>query len=243
MNVIQTLTAIFLLVSSPLAIAAEDRFDIPRKKMLAEIVADMKYTAPVAGKTRLSEHTIKSMAETKRHLFVSRELLPYAYRNRPLPIGYGQTISQPYIVALMTELLDPDPEHRVLEIGTGSGYQAAVLAPLVKEIYTIEIVPQLHKKAKERLSKLGYTNIECRLGDGYFGWEDEAPFDSIIVTAAADHVPPSLVRQLKPGGRMIIPVGAQFVTQQLTLVTKDASGKVGARQILPVRFVPFTRGR
>src|SRR6266404_4186119 len=150
----------------------------------------------------------------------SGELVPYAYDDRPLPIGYGQTISQPYIVAKMTELLQPKREHQVLEIGSGSGYQAAVLSPLVAQVYTIEIIEPLGTAARQRLAALGYKNVEVRVGDGYFGWPEKAPFDGIIVTAAANHIPPALIEQLKPGGRMVIPVGNPFQTQMLMLVTK-----------------------
>jgi protein-L-isoaspartate(D-aspartate) O-methyltransferase len=163
-----------------------------------------------------------------------------AYENRPLPIGHGQTISQPYIVAIMTDLIDPRAGDRALEIGTGSGYQAAVLSRLVARVYSIEIIEPLGLQARERLSQLSYENIQLRIGDGYFGWEDEAPFDIIIVTAAASHIPPPLVKQLKPGGRMIIPVGSRFTTQQLLLVNKAADGELRIRQVLPVRFVPLT---
>ena len=181
------------------------------------------------------------MGQVPRHEFVPEAERRNAYQNRPLPIGYGQTISQPYIVALMTELLALGPNHLVLEIGTGSGYQAAVLAELVARVFTIEIIPELGNEAGLRLQRLGYDNIETRVGDGYYGWSEQGPFDAIIVTAAASHVPPPLVRQLKPGGRMIIPVGGQFMVQHLTLVEKLEDGTVQTHQILPVRFVPFTR--
>ena len=165
-----------------------------------------------------------------------------AYVNRPLPIGYGQTISQPYIVAVMTELLNPQQEHKILEIGTGSGYQAAILSRLVRQVYTIEIIEALGERARGDLAELGYHNIEVRIGDGYHGWEQHAPFDGIVVTAAASHIPPPLIQQLKPGGRMLIPVGSRFLTQQLLLVVKDEEGHVTTRQTLPVRFVPLTGG-
>ncbi len=163
-----------------------------------------------------------------------------AYRNRPLPIGHGQTISQPYIVALMTGLLRMKPGAKVLEIGTGSGYQAAVLAGLAARAFTIEIIEPLGRLARERLTRLGYGNVEVRIGDGYYGWEEHAPFDAIIITATASHMPPSLVRQLKPGGRMVIPVGERFLVQFLTVVEKHPDGSVTMREILPVRFVPLT---
>jgi protein-L-isoaspartate(D-aspartate) O-methyltransferase len=165
-----------------------------------------------------------------------------AYENRPLPIGHGQTISQPYIVALMTDLLQPQPDQRVLEIGTGSGYQAAVLSQLVAQVYSIEIIEELGKSSTQLLTRLGYDNVETRIADGYDGWPQHAPFDSIIVTAAISHIPPPLVQQLKKGGRMVIPVGTRFHTQYLTLVEKDMQGKITSRQVLPVAFVPFTGG-
>jgi protein-L-isoaspartate(D-aspartate) O-methyltransferase len=164
----------------------------------------------------------------------------HAYENRPLPIGYGQTISQPYIVALMTDLLDLSKEDKVLEVGTGSGYQAAILNELTPNVFTIEIIEPLGKNAIETYKRLQLDNINVRIGDGYFGWEEHAPFDAIIVTAAADHVPPPLVKQLKNGGRMVIPVGSRFFVQQLVLVTKDDKGKITTKQMLPVRFVPLT---
>jgi protein-L-isoaspartate(D-aspartate) O-methyltransferase len=173
---------------------------------------------------------------------VPENQLDSAYENRPLPIGYGQTISQPYIVALMTDLLKPEATHKVLEIGTGSGYQAAVLSELVDQVYSIEIVEPLAKRTVEKLKKLEYKNIHTLIADGYDGWPEHAPFDSIIVTAAISHIPPPLVNQLKNGGRMVIPVGTRFQTQYLTLVEKDAQGKITTRQILPVLFVPFTGG-
>ena len=181
-----------------------------------------------------------SLDAVERHKFVPREQVPFAYENRPLRIGYGQTISQPYIVALMTDLLDPQPDDVALEIGTGSGYQAAVLSGLVARVYTIEIIEALAEQGGARLQRLGYDNVVTKLGDGYFGWEEHAPFDAIVVTAAASHVPPPLIEQLKPGGRMIIPVGGRFVTQMLLLIEKTEDGRVVSRQIGAVRFVPLT---
>jgi protein-L-isoaspartate(D-aspartate) O-methyltransferase len=180
------------------------------------------------------------MGRVERHRFVREGLQSEAYDNRPLPIGHGQTISQPYIVALMTDLMQTKPGHRVLELGTGSGYQAAVLTELVREVYTMEIIEPLGKEAAERLAQLGYRNVQVKVADGYYGWPEHAPFDSIIVTAAASHVPPALVRQLKPGGRMVLPVGTSFLTQHLMLIEKQADGSVMTRQILPVAFVPLT---
>ena len=184
--------------------------------------------------------TLEAMTEVPRHLFVPEELTSQAYRDGPLPIGYGQTISQPYIVAFMTEVIRPQPSFRVLEIGTGSGYQAAVLSRIVDSVYTIEIVDELHQKSKKLLKELNYNNVQTKSADGYFGWESKGPFDAIVVTAAAEFVPPPLIAQLKEGGRMIIPVGTPFSTQQLLLVTKQ-NGKTKTRNLMFVRFVPFTR--
>jgi protein-L-isoaspartate(D-aspartate) O-methyltransferase len=181
-----------------------------------------------------------ALGQVPRHRFVPADQVRYAYENRPLPIGHGQTISQPFIVALMTDLLAVHPGDRVLEIGTGSGYQAAVLAQIGCEVYSIEIIEPLARTARERLRHLGYAGVQVRIADGYYGWEAQAPFDAIIVTAAPDHIPPPLVRQLKPGGRLVIPVGSSFLTQHLMLVELQADGTVRNRQILPVRFVPFT---
>ena len=181
-----------------------------------------------------------AIARVPRHEFVPAEQRPHAYANRPLPIGHGQTISQPYIVALMSDLIKPQAGHRVLELGTGSGYQAAMLAELTGQVYSIEIIEALGTQAAERLSRLGYDNVTTRIGDGYYGWEEHAPFDAIVVTAAASHVPPPLVAQLKPGGRMVIPVGSRFLTQQLVLIEKDPGGQLITQQILPVKFVPLT---
>jgi protein-L-isoaspartate(D-aspartate) O-methyltransferase len=181
------------------------------------------------------------MRTVPRHEFVPREVRALAYEDMPVPIGYGQTISQPFIVALMTDLLDLKPGARVLEIGTGSGYQAAVLSPLAEQVYSIEIVPELGAAAAEVIDRLGYANVETKVADGYYGWPEAAPFDGIVVTAAASHIPPPLIEQLKPGGRMVIPIGAAFAAQYLMLVEKRADGGVTTRQLLPVQFVPFTR--
>jgi protein-L-isoaspartate(D-aspartate) O-methyltransferase len=183
------------------------------------------------------------MGKVARHQFVPRDLQSSAYDNRPLPIGLGQTISQPYIVALMTDLLHIKPGDRVLELGTGSGYQAAVLAELGCEVYTIEIIEPLARQAAERLAQLGYRHVQVKIGDGYFGWPEHAPFDSIIVTAAADRIPPPLLKQLKVSGRIVIPVDNGFLTQTLTVVEKQVDGSATTRQILPVRFVPLTGTR
>jgi len=186
--------------------------------------------------------TLAAMRKVQRHLFVPEIQMDRAYEDRPLPIGYGQTISQPYIVAYMTEVLKLKPGSRVLEIGTGSGYQAAILSEIVKEVYTIEIVEALSKEASNRLNKLNYKNVRVKTADGYHGWKDKAPFDAIVVTAAAEHVPPPLIEQLKDSGRMIIPVGSPFMTQQLMLIEK-MKGKVRTKSMMPVIFVPFKRSQ
>ena len=229
-----------VLLTSGLVIS--DDYALQRQQMLTEIEDDVRLTAEHINKKSLNMQVIQAMNTVPRHEFVPDKMRFMAYQNRPLSIGYGQTISQPYIVALMTDLLQPQPDQRVLEIGTGSGYQAAVLAKLVSQVYSIEIIEELGKVTTQRLDQLGYDNIETRIADGYDGWLEHAPFDSIIVTAAISHIPPPLVQQLKKGGRMIIPVGTRFQTQYLTLVEKDMQGAITTRQILPVSFVPFTGG-
>ncbi|TBW29064.1 protein-L-isoaspartate(D-aspartate) O-methyltransferase [Gramella sp. KN1008] len=184
---------------------------------------------------------LSAMRNVQRHQLVPKDQVRNAYEDRPLPIGHGQTISQPYIVAFMTEVIQPEPNMKILEIGTGSGYQAAVLAEIVDEVYTIEIVEPLGKTARRNLNNLGYSNITSKIADGFYGWEEHAPFDAIIVTAASEYIPPPLIEQLKDGGRMVIPVGAPFTTQHLMLVEKRKGGKWKTRNLLPVRFVPFTR--
>lgn len=188
----------------------------------------------------LNPYVLKAMLKVPRHQLVPGNVRHMAYENGPLPIGYGQTISQPYIVAFMTEAIDPKPDMKVLEIGTGSGYQAAVLGEIVAEVYTVEIVGPLGKKAQKDLAELGYKNIHVRVGDGYQGWPEQAPFDAIIVTAAPEKVPQPLIDQLKEGGKMIIPVGSHTNTQELRLLEKK-KGKIRTTSLLPVRFVPFTR--
>ncbi len=219
-----------------------DKYTNARQGMVREIIADVQATSLYLDKEALDPRVMDAMAKVPRHEFVPFLQKSYAYQNRPLPIGHGQTISQPYIVAIMTDLLKPKPDHRVLEIGTGSGYQAAILSEVVAEVYTIEIISALGEDAEERFKKLHYRNIQSRIGDGYYGWEDVAPFDGIVVTAAASHVPPPLIQQLKPGGRMVIPVGSPFLVQHLVVVEKHPDGKVTSKQILPVRFVPLTGG-
>jgi protein-L-isoaspartate(D-aspartate) O-methyltransferase len=212
----------------------EADFFADRKKMVEEQLA-----AP--GRDIRNQRVLDAMGTVPRHEFVPKTLSRYAYSDEPLPIGYGQTISQPFIVAFMTEQLDPKPTDRVLEIGTGSGYQAAVLSRLVAEVYTIEIIEPLASRAEADLKRLGYNNVKVRAGDGYQGWPDYAPFDAIIVTCAPDHIPQPLVEQLRDGGRMIIPVGA-LEDQQLYLLQKHGA-KVEQNAVLPVRFVPMKRGR
>ena len=184
--------------------------------------------------------TLAAMRKVPRHQFVLPTHIEYAYDDRPLQIGYGQTISQPYIVAYMTEIVKPKASDKVLEIGTGSGYQAAVLAEIVNRVYTIEIIDELGKQAATRLANLNYKNIEVKIADGYHGWKEHGPFDAIVVTAAAEYIPPPLVEQLKDGGRMIIPVGSPFMTQQLMLIQKTGK-KFRTTSMMPVRFVPFKR--
>ena len=186
---------------------------------------------------------LAALREIPRHLFVPPDMVARAYIDSPLPIGYDQTISQPYIVALMTELARPSAGDRALEIGTGSGYQAAVLSRLVSHVYTIDIVEPLAREAGGRLKELGYANVTVRAGDGYAGWPDAAPFDIVLVTAAPTEVPPPLLAQLKPGGRLVVPVGPVGVVQELQLIEKDASGRTSTKRVAPVRFVPFRRAR
>jgi protein-L-isoaspartate(D-aspartate) O-methyltransferase len=235
--ILQCCVLLLLSLSSALA---DDNYTQARQQLIELINLDVQDTSLYLDKEALDPRVMAAMARVPRHEFVPAGQRKHAYDNRPLPIGYGQTISQPYIVALMSDLIKLQPGDRVLEIGTGSGYQAAILAELTAQVYSIEIIEELGKEAGERLSRLGYDNVTLRIGDGYYGWEEQAPFDAIVVTAAASHVPPPLVAQLKPGGRMVIPVGSRFLTQQLVLVEKQADGQLITRQILPVRFVPLT---
>jgi len=221
------------------SIQARD-FSKARQDMVRAINRDVADTAFYIDKSVLDPRVMQVMGQVPRHRFVAPSMQENAYENRPLPIGHSQTISQPYIVALMTDLLDLDKDDTVLEVGTGSGYQAAVLASLVKQVYSMEIIEPLGTQAGSLLRRLGYANVEVMVRDGYNGWLEHAPFDAIMVTAAASHIPPPLIRQLKPGGRMMIPVGSQFQVQQLTLINKALDGTVTTRQVLPVRFVPLT---
>jgi protein-L-isoaspartate(D-aspartate) O-methyltransferase len=226
-------------VTCPATAGSPDR-ETDRQAMVETIREYAADTSLYLGRDQIEARVLEVMGQVPRHEFVLPARRDEAYENRPLSIGYGQTISQPYVVALMTDLLDLDRSDRVLEIGTGSAYQAAVAAELAAQVFTIEIIPELHQRATEVLRELGYDNVHTRVGDGYYGWPEQAPFDAIIVTAAADHIPPPLTRQLRPGGRMVIPVGGRFQVQQLTVVDKDAEGEITTRQLLPVRFVPLT---
>jgi protein-L-isoaspartate(D-aspartate) O-methyltransferase len=214
-----------------------------RSRMLAEVDAMYAETRGETGLPAMSQAVRSALGKVERHRLVPPAQAAYAYRNRPLPIGAGQTISQPYIVALSTDLIAPQPDHVVLDVGTGSGYQAAVLAEIVARVYSIEIIPSLAREASERLKDLGYANVEVRIGDGYAGWPEKAPFDGIIVTAAAPRVPAALVEQLKPGARMVIPVGGDGDIQFLQVITRRADGGYDERRVLPVRFVPLVRGK
>ncbi len=216
-----------------------DPYRAAREKMVRNDIARDSFNRQGVKDARV----LAAMRKVPRHEFVPLSLRQRAYDDRPLPIGQQQTISQPYIVAFMTEALEAESDDVVLEIGTGSGYQAAVLAEIVNRVYTIEIIPALGKEATQRLTALGYDNIHVKIGDGYHGWPKHAPFDSIIVTAGADHVPPALLKQLKPGGRMVIPVGPAGEVQSLTVVEKQTDGSVKQRHVMAVRFVPFTRSK
>jgi protein-L-isoaspartate(D-aspartate) O-methyltransferase len=238
----RSLIAGLCLAGLSMVASAAEPFAAERRALVEEIASDVRATASYLNRRDLDERVMAAMAGVPRHEFVPDSERRHAYENRPLPIGYGQTISQPYIVAVMTDLVEPEPGCRALEVGTGSGYQAAVLAQLCDEVFTIEIVEPLATQATARLQTLAYTNVTTRHGDGYNGWPQEAPFDVIVVTAQADHIPPPLLEQLKPGGRMVVPVGTRFTTQQLVLVRKRADGRVTTRQVLPVAFVPLTGG-
>jgi protein-L-isoaspartate(D-aspartate) O-methyltransferase len=234
------LATVLLLAAAAAVARSADPYEAERMMLLREIEQDVRDTAVYLNRRALDERVMHALATVPRHEFVPSDDRRFAYENRPLPIGHGQTISQPYIVAIMSDLVEPRPGCRALEIGTGSGYQAAILSQVCEKVYTVEIIEALGNAARERLARLGYGNVEVRLGDGYYGWEEHAPFDAIVVTAVASHVPPPLLRQLKPGGRMILPIGTRFTAQELVLVTKGADGAITTRQILPVRFVPLT---
>lgn len=221
--------------------ASEDDYTTARAALVAEIEAEVQATKSYLGYNELDPRVVAAMNRVPRHEFVPQRERRLAYLNEPLPIGEGQTISQPYIVAIMTDLLKVFEGGRVLEVGTGSGYQAAVLAEVCDKVYSVEIVEPLGKQAAEVLDKLGYDNVQTKIGDGYAGWPEHAPYDGIIVTAAAPYVPEPLIEQLSPGGRMVIPVDKSLGTQDLLLIEKDADGKLTQTRIIPVRFVPLTR--
>lgn len=223
--------AVFLLLMYPDCLMAADRFQAQRQTMVSR---DLK------GRGISDQQVLAAMGKVPRHLLVGERYRNDAYADHPLPIGEGQTISQPHVVALMTEALKLRPVDRVLEIGTGSGYQAAVLAEIVTEVKSLEIRPGLARTAAARLKELGYANVEVKYADGYFGWEEHAPFDAIIITAAVNHIPPPLIKQLKEGGRLILPLGSTVFYQSLTLVTKRKGGELDVQQLDPVRFVPMT---
>jgi protein-L-isoaspartate(D-aspartate) O-methyltransferase len=231
------LTGAVLVASAALAGPQQD---LTMQRMLDEIRDDARMTEPYTGKAVIDATVLDAMRHVPREQFVPSDAADYAYENRPLPIGHGQTISQPFIVALMTDLLTLEPDDRVLEIGTGSGYQAAVLSGLVAEVYTIEIIPALARTAAGVLERLGYANVHVEIGDGWHGWPAAAPFDGIIVTAVAPEAPPKLLAQLAPGGRLVMPLGEENRGQMLVVLTKRVDGSVDRRDVLPVQFVPLT---
>ena len=214
-----------------------------QQDMLDDIEDEVRYTRSLIGKDALDTRVMEAMRKVPRDKFVPPDMKSAAFENGPLPIGCGQTISQPYIVALMTDMVAPEAEHRILEIGTGFGYQTAILSQLCHKVYSVEVVEKLGAAAAELFKKLGYHNIETRIGDGYQGWPEHAPYDGIIVTAAATHIPAALVEQLKPGGRMAIPVGLPYSHQELMLVRKDEQGKTLTESVLGVAFVPLVDGK
>lgn len=228
--ILAVLVALYLLFAADPAAAERDR---EREAMVREQIIARGVHDPV---------TLAALRQVPRHMFVPESRSRYAYDDSPLPIGYGQTISQPFIVAYMTKLVQPGPQRKILEIGTGSGYQAAVLAAAGAEVYSIELIPQLAELARKQLNQAGYTQVQTRNADGYFGWSEAAPFDAIVVTAAAEYIPPPLLEQLIDGGLMVIPVGSPFFTQSLLLVQKQGQ-KVVTSSLMPVRFVPFRRAK
>jgi protein-L-isoaspartate(D-aspartate) O-methyltransferase len=218
-------------------------FAAQRSALVREVDAMYALTRAETGLAAMSPAVRAAIGKVERHRLVPASQQAHAYRNTPLPIGDGQTISQPYVVALSTDLLSPEPHHRVLEVGTGSGYQAAVLAEVVKQVYSIELIERLGRDADARLKEMGYRNVEVRIGDGYAGWPEHAPFDGILVTAAPPHVPQALLSQLKPGARMVIPVGEAGGMQTLNVITRRADGGYDERRVLAVRFVPLVPGK
>jgi protein-L-isoaspartate(D-aspartate) O-methyltransferase len=220
----------------------ERQYRTLRQRMIAEVVAETVFLTPRLGKSSFNGRVVEVLSEVPRHEFVPVQLRQFSYLNQPLPIACGKTISQPFIVALMTDLLDPRPDDTVLEIGAGAGYQAAVLSRLVKQVYTIDVIEELAQSASRRLKRLGYSNIEVGLGNGHDGWPQHAPYDKIIVTAAPELIPPALIEQLKPGGRLVIPTGIPDA-QRLVVATKGADGTMEVREVLPVRFSELEQGR
>jgi protein-L-isoaspartate(D-aspartate) O-methyltransferase len=235
-------TLLLLLFAAPGWSAAESTFESRRAALVAEVGQEVRETAYYTGIGRLDSAVMAAIAAVPRHEFVPAQLREHAYENTALPIGADQTISQPFIVALMTHLARLDEDSIVLEVGTGSGYQAAVLASIVRHVYTIEIVESLGRRAEATLDRLGYGNVTVRIGDGYAGWPEAGPFDAIVVTAAPDEVPEPLLAQLRPGGRLVVPVGGQHEAQSLEVIEKREDGGVETTEVLPVMFVPLTRG-
>ena len=220
---------------------ANRQHELMRQQMIAEVVADAVFLTQQIGKSAFDARVIEVMGRIPRHEFVPVELQAYSYINSPLPVGYGKTVSQPFIIALMTDLLDPQPGDSVLEVGAGVGYQAAILSELVKQVYSIDIIEELALETRKRLERLGYRNIKVGVGNGYYGWSEHAPFDKIIVTAAPDLIPPPLIAQLKPGGRIVIPTGIPD-KQKLVVLEKSADGRLATREVLPVRFSELEEG-
>jgi protein-L-isoaspartate(D-aspartate) O-methyltransferase len=232
-----------LVVAAWQAATADTQCARERAAMVETIRAYTRLPAAIVGAQNISQRVLAAIAQTPRHLFIPASSCAAAYADGPVRIGHGQTISQPFIVALMTELAAVEPHHTVLEIGTGSGYQAAVLSRLANKVCTVEIIPALAKSAGKLLKELGHDNVSVHIGDGYHGWPQCGPFDAVVVTAALGHVPPSLIAQLKAGGRIVMPVGPAGAVQELTVIEKTAAGEIKTRSVLPVRFVPFTRSR
>ena len=243
LTVLRRFTRFLALMVMTMTQSHADSMSPERARMLAAISESVRESASYTGRAQLSARVMSAMGSVPREEFVLPAYRRLAYDNTPLPIEAGQTISQPLIVALMTDLLDPQPDDVVLEVGTGSGYQAAVLAGLVEHVYSVEIVEELAASAAAVLDRLGYDNVSVRAGDGYAGWPEHAPFDGIIVTAAAAEIPPPLLAQLKPGGKLVIPVGAEHGYQELLLIETGEDGEIRERSVLPVRFVPLTGER
>ena len=243
MKTASTLSVLVLLCFTVGPAGSLEQYPDAAARMVTTIENIARSYAAVDGMDPIDSRVLEAMRTIPRHEFVPLDVQPFAYEDRPLPIGNGQTISQPFIVAVMTHLLDLNAGDKVLEIGTGSGYQAAVLAALTDEVFTIEIVPELGERARTTLERLGFGDVQTRIGDGYDGWEEQAPFEAIIVTAAPDQIPPPLIQQLAPGGRLVVPVGSDPRAEVLTVLEKGSDGTLTSRQVIPVRFVPFTRSQ